>query len=459
VSDDAPVTNALQLAHHEILRELGRGGMGTVYLARQRVLDRLEVLKVMNESLVRDSEAAERFLREIRAAAKLHHPNIVTAYSAAMINRTLAFAMEYVEGIDLAKLVAARGPLPVGEACYYARSAAMGLQHAHDAGMVHRDIKPSNMIVALTSGVPTVKIVDFGLAKAANEAIRGSSLTAVGQFLGTLEYMAPEQARDATVADSRSDIYSLGCTLFFLLTGSPPFRGSLIEVLRSHESTSPESVHVLRGDVPQEVDSLVAKMLSKHPEDRFASAEEVSKALLRFSAAPDLVSLKILDEATLALRAVITKSRAKDQTLINPFTPPMMELMKAEAPWVVRWFPAYCLLTAGVSAMMALFIVFGFVVNTFPFLFGLPATEQNFWGDLSAAVIFSFIGIVSVSVYSFGVFLKRRYWSWVFGLVLLLGGMCFIVPCALSLPMLFFWLKDETRQYFESATPVRSLLR
>ena len=118
MSDDVSETNAIRLADHEVLREIGRGGMGVVYLARQRMLDRLEVLKVMNESLVRDSEAAERFLREIRAAARVHHPNIVTAYSASMLDRTITFAMEYVDGIDLAKLIAARGPLPISEACY-----------------------------------------------------------------------------------------------------------------------------------------------------------------------------------------------------------------------------------------------------------------------------------------------------------------------------------------------------
>jgi serine/threonine protein kinase len=452
VSDDAPVTNALQLAHHEILRELGRGGMGTVYLARQRVLDRLEVLKVMNESLVRDSEAAERFLREIRAAAKLHHPNIVTAYSAAMINRTLAFAMEYVEGIDLAKLVAARGPLPVGEACYYARSAAMGLQHAHDAGMVHRDIKPSNMIVALTSGVPTVKILDFGLAKAANEAIRGSSLTAVGQFLGTLEYMAPEQARDATVADSRSDIYSLGCTLFFLLTGSPPFRGSLIEVLRSHESTSPESVHVLRGDVPHEVDSLVAKMLSKHPEDRFASAEEIADALLAFSEPPDRTSLTILQASTQSIRALNTKSQANDPTLISPFIPTKAGLITADAPWVVRWFSAYSIFSAGVSLCSLTFILFGVATELSPSLFGgPPLTAQDTQSIFLGGTVLAVPMLVGTIVFLCGLTLKRRPASWAFGFTILLAGVCFVVPCPLSIVMIYYWMKDETRRYFEVA--------
>src|SRR5262249_47703655 len=150
----------------EVLRELGRGGMGVVYLARNRRMDRLEVLKVVSRQLTDKSESAERFLREIRSAARLNHNNIVTAYAAPQAGALLLFAMEYVDGEDLARVVQDRGPLPVVNACYYIRQAALGLQHAHEKGMVHRDIKPQNLILAREGRKHLVKILDFGLAKA-----------------------------------------------------------------------------------------------------------------------------------------------------------------------------------------------------------------------------------------------------------------------------------------------------
>ena len=167
----------------------------------------------------------DRFLREIRSAAKLHHPNIVTAYSAIRLGESLVLAMEYVEGLDLAKLVKASGPLPVAHACYFIYQAALGLQHAHEHGMVHRDIKPANLMLAREGKKAIVKVLDFGLAKVTSEGQVDGGLTHEGQMLGTPDYIAPEQIRDAQSADIRADIYSLGCTLYYLLTGGPPFRG------------------------------------------------------------------------------------------------------------------------------------------------------------------------------------------------------------------------------------------
>ena len=188
--------------------------MGVVYLARNTLMDRLEVLKVVNWS-------ADRFVREIQAAARLRHPNVVGAYSAQRLGDLLVFAMEYVPGEDLARVVKARGPLPVAHACHYAYQAAQGLQHAHEQGMVHRDIKPSNLILTRDGNRPVVKILDFGLAKGVSETGVDGSLTAEGAMLGTPDYVAPEQTLDA----ARADIYSLGCTLYHLLTGRPPFVG------------------------------------------------------------------------------------------------------------------------------------------------------------------------------------------------------------------------------------------
>jgi serine/threonine protein kinase len=169
--------------------------MGVVYLARNRLMDRPEVLKVVNRHLLGHPQAADRFLREIRSAAKLHHPSIVAAYSALQTGDLLAFAMEYVEGQDLADMVETRGPLPIVNACYYVQQAALGLQHADEKGMVHRDIKPHNLILAREGKKHVVKILDFGLAKATREGGTRHDLTGEGKMLGTPDYMAYEDSR------------------------------------------------------------------------------------------------------------------------------------------------------------------------------------------------------------------------------------------------------------------------
>ena len=205
-----------ELASHpqyEIVRELGRGGMGVVYLARNRLMARLEVLKVVNKDMLERSGGKERFLREIQSAAMLNHPNVVAAYSALPVGETLVFAMEYVEGEDLAKLVKERGPLGVIIACYYVFQAALGLQHAFEKKMVHRDIKPQNLI--LREGKKhVVKVLDFGLAKVKRETGEDSELTGTGKMLGTPDYIAPEQTLDATSADTRptSIAWAARCT-------------------------------------------------------------------------------------------------------------------------------------------------------------------------------------------------------------------------------------------------------
>jgi len=230
-SDETPIpatTLPPGLAEHPdyaIKRRLGRGGMGVVYLAENRLTGRNEVLKVMGPQIMQCPGALERFLREIRAVAKLSHPNIVTAYGADRLGESIVFAMEYVDGLDLSQMVRARGTLPVADACNYVRQAALGLQHAHEHAIVHRDIKPSNLMLARQGGRDVVKVLDFGLAKFKTEVPTDEPLTYVGEMLGTPGFIAPEQISDARQADIRADIYSLGCTLYYLLTGGPPFQG------------------------------------------------------------------------------------------------------------------------------------------------------------------------------------------------------------------------------------------
>ncbi len=303
-TEPGPVTAAGSLAgglagqpDYEIVRELGRGGMGVVYLAHNKLMGRDEVLKVMGRHILERAGVHDRFLREIRAVARLRHPNIVTAYTAFHSGESLVFAMEYVDGLDLARMVKAKGPMPVGHAASFVQQAALGLQHAHQAGMVHRDIKPGNLMLTQKGNRAVIKVLDFGLAKAGREqgileigsatarreAKSGGGLTLMGQMLGTPDYIAPEQIADAQAADIRADIYSLGCTLYYLLSGRPPFQAAnLSDVLQAHHSMNAKLLNLVRPEVPAELAALVAKMMAKAPRDRFETPAEVAKALLPF---------------------------------------------------------------------------------------------------------------------------------------------------------------------------------
>ncbi|MCA9176198.1 MAG: serine/threonine protein kinase [Planctomycetales bacterium] len=281
---------AAQLADHpryEVLELVGKGGMGDVYRARHRLMDRTVALKIIKPELMRKADAVDRFHREVKAAAKLTHPNIVTAFDAEQAGDVHFLVMEYVDGVDLAHVAHERGALPVAEACEFIRQAAIGLQHAHEQGMVHRDIKPHNLMV-MADG--TVKILDFGLASLAPNSVseaetvaaRGD-LTAAGSIMGTPDFMSPEQAEDARSADIRSDIYSLGSTLYFLLSGQPPFAdGSVTQKLKSHATAEPDALRTLRDDIPMELESVIARMTAKDPAERFQSPHEVAVALQAF---------------------------------------------------------------------------------------------------------------------------------------------------------------------------------
>jgi serine/threonine protein kinase len=274
------------LAEHsdyEMIRELGRGGMGVVYLVRNKLMGRLEVLKVVSGHLDERPRARERFLREVQSAAKLQHKHIVTAYSAMRLDKSLILAMEFIDGDDLGKVVKSSGPLPVTTACDVIYQAALGLQHAHERGMVHRDIKPANLIAARDGNEYIVKVLDFGLAKVTTEGQTESGLTREGQLLGTPDFIAPEQIRDAQSADIRADIYSLGCTFYCLLTGKPPFHGQHVwELYGAHLSTAAGPVSIVRPDVPVALDAVVAKMMAKDPRHRYQTPAEAAQALVPF---------------------------------------------------------------------------------------------------------------------------------------------------------------------------------
>jgi serine/threonine-protein kinase len=276
----------LLLGSYIILERLGEGGMGRVYKARNWKLGRVVALKVIRQERLANQDAVRRFRREIQAAAQLDHPNIVRAFDADQAGDTHFFVMEHVAGTDLKRLVEQRGPLPVAEACDYVRQAALGLQHAHERGLVHRDIKPSNLLLA--AGV--VKLLDLGLVRLAHRAEvaeSASTLTEEGWVVGTPDYLAPEQASDSRKADIRSDLYSLGCTCYFLLAGQPPFPyGSPTDKVIKHAMLEPQALAQLRPEVPPAVTAVVRRLLAKRPEDRFQTPAELAATLAALPLGP-----------------------------------------------------------------------------------------------------------------------------------------------------------------------------
>lgn len=267
------------LKNYKLLTHLGSGGMSNVYVAEHLLMNRRVALKVLPLGRVKDRAYLDRFYQEARAAARLDHPNIVRAYDVESEGDIHFLVMEFVPGCDLAALVRKQGPLPYRLAAEYIRQAAVGLAAAHRAGLVHRDIKPANLLVD-EKGV--VKILDLGLALLSSADEERSSLTLEGgdNVLGTADYIAPEQAMNSHTVDARADIYSLGCSLYFLLTGHPPFdRGSVAQRLLAHIRQQPPSIFDDRPDAPPRLVEICMWMMAKDPDQRPQSAEEVAAAL------------------------------------------------------------------------------------------------------------------------------------------------------------------------------------
>jgi uncharacterized protein (TIGR03067 family) len=283
---------------YRIQELLGVGGMGAVFKAEHLIMQRVVALKVINRRLVANPAMVDRFRREAQAAARLNHPNIVHAHDADQAGDAHFLVMEHVDGMSLARLIADNGPLPIERACDYIRQAACGLAHAHERGMVHRDIKPQNLMVTADD---QVKILDFGLARLALEnapplstvcgaagavttgaigEMPSDALTQVGVVMGTPDYIAPEQARDAHAADIRADIYSLGCTLYDLLTGRPPFHdGTVLQKVIGHLERRPTPICEMRPELPAALARIIDKMMAKDPAQRYQSPAQVAEAL------------------------------------------------------------------------------------------------------------------------------------------------------------------------------------
>jgi uncharacterized RDD family membrane protein YckC len=267
-----------QLGEYRLIRELGRGGMGVVYEAEHAHTGRRLALKVLSPNLPRNSVTVERFLREGRLAAAVSHPCSTFVYGAGETGGQLHIAMELVPGRTLARVVQEDGPLPVNKAVDYILDVIDGLIAAHEVGVIHRDVKPSNCFLGEDG---RVKVGDFGLSKS---LVTDASLTRTGEFMGTPQYAAPEQVRGGEV-DARTDIYSVGATLFYLLSGRGPFVGDVASVIAQIASDAPPSLHGLRAEVPRELDRLVARSLAKDPASRFDDLAQFRQALLPFATA------------------------------------------------------------------------------------------------------------------------------------------------------------------------------
>lgn len=325
------------LGKYRLLSLLGRGGMSSVYLAEHVLMRRNCAIKVLPAKRVGDSSYLARFHREAQAVASLDHPNIVRAYDVdhqADRDAEIHFlVMEYVEGLSLQELVAKQGTCSYSDAVDYVRQAALGLAHAHKAGLVHRDIKPGNLLLDKRG---TVKILDLGLARffAGDGDQEALTIQHDEKVLGTADYLAPEQALDSHSVDARADIYALGCTLYFLLTGHAPFtEGTLAQRLMAHQTKEPPEVGVDRPDMPASLTALLKKMMAKRADDRFSTAEETSDALLGWlsqnadpqwkAAHPDLLQGRGNDSTKrVAARVVAAIAKPASPAESSPVIPP-----------------------------------------------------------------------------------------------------------------------------------------
>jgi serine/threonine protein kinase len=309
------VVKSRRLGDYELLDELGRGGMGIVYKARQIYLNQIVAVKVLPQQYLDDTQAVGRFRREMQSIGQLDHPNIVRAYNAGEAGGAHFLVMEFVDGINLQQLVHPAGaeaePLSLGAACEVIRQAALGLQHAHERRLVHRDIKPANLMLNRSG---SIKLLDLGLAKFHAERCapdqRSSELTRAGVTMGTVDYMAPEQWENSGAVDIRADIYSLGCTLFFLLSGQAPYGDESYDTnrkkLMAHVVAPIPALADHCPDLPAELDNIFIHMMAKEPEGRFATPGEVAAAIEPFADPEDLMA--VLSSSRVAVQSSIASS-------------------------------------------------------------------------------------------------------------------------------------------------------
>ncbi len=287
LADDTIPAPLVDHPRYRVFERIGMGGMGAVYKAEHRLMRRIVALKVVHPRLLSNPSAVERFEREVHLAAKLSHPNIVVSYDADEAGGLHFLAMEYVEGETLDLRIQRHGPTSVRQACRWIEQAALGLEHAHDQGMAHRDIKPANLMITPEGDV---RILDFGLSRIVTERVTPTEATSspltsetetrTDMILGTPDYVAPEQIVDSSRADIRSDIYSLGCSLYFLLAGKSPFhQRNLSGKLSAHQNEPFPDIREQRSDIPAALHAVLNRMTAKDPEARFQTPAEVAAQL------------------------------------------------------------------------------------------------------------------------------------------------------------------------------------
>jgi serine/threonine protein kinase len=322
-----------QQLDHVLLQEyVGGGGMGAVFRAWDTTLHRAVAVKVLSLRQADDADSLRRFQTEARSAARLDHPNIARAHFVGEDRGVRYIVFEFIEGTNVRDLVYANGPMHVGEALRYTMQIASALSHAWEREVVHRDIKPSNILITPDGNA---KLVDMGLARLEFLDQTAQDETATGVTLGTFDYISPEQARSPRDADIRSDIYSLGCTLFFMLAGRPPYMdGTVVQKLLAHQNEAVPDVRELRPDVPDLVASVIATMLAKRPEDRFQNPAELCAALaqcideLGISAPP--IALPFSQRANWAPRRLWWRRHA-------PWLVPLALLLLSVAALGIKW--------------------------------------------------------------------------------------------------------------------------
>lgn len=314
IAEVARVLEGRTLDHFVLERLIGGGGMGAVFRGRDTRLDRTIAIKVV-PSQRRDADALRRFRSEAQSAARLDHPNIARVYNVGEADAWNYIVFEYIDGINIRDLIDRDGPLSIDDAVYYTRQVAEALQHAHERDVVHRDIKPSNLLVTANGHV---KLVDMGLARSTSQDRSSADLTASGVTLGTFDYISPEQARDPRDADVRSDLYSLGCTLYFMLTGEPPFPdGTALQKLLSHGSQPPPDPRRFRPELGDELIAIMMKLMAKKPADRYQKPTELMG---------DLILLADLEH--------LPKSRMPGSMPITP-TIAQRSLIETHLPWLL----------------------------------------------------------------------------------------------------------------------------
>nr|NIL96017.1 protein kinase [Planctomycetales bacterium]NIM07939.1 protein kinase [Planctomycetales bacterium]NIN07418.1 protein kinase [Planctomycetales bacterium]NIN76522.1 protein kinase [Planctomycetales bacterium]NIO33712.1 protein kinase [Planctomycetales bacterium] len=271
------------LGNYKLLGHLGSGGMSSVYLADHVIMRRRVAIKVLPERKVGDSSYLARFQQEAQAVARLNHKNIVRAYDIDSDKNIHYIVMEHIDGKDLQRMVRDEGPIDFKLVANYIAQAAEGLDHAHKKGLIHRDIKPANLLLDERG---EIKILDMGLARFTDEDRASLTVAHDENVLGTADYLAPEQAINSHDVDQRADIYSLGCTAYFLLTGHPPFpEGTLPQRLLAHQQKEPPSIYVDRPDAPDELVKIVEKMMAKATHQRQQSAAQVALDMANWLAA------------------------------------------------------------------------------------------------------------------------------------------------------------------------------